>query len=89
MDLREQYKEKFGKYPSSQMKEETLLKKLGIKELVETKTVVIEPEAVQEVKEVKKITKLKTRTAKGYVEPTKDSVVRMTSRRRAYLLRNK
>lgn len=91
MNLREQYKEKFGKYPSSQMKEETLLKKLNIKK-VETKTVVIEtPEPIiQEKKEVKEIMKLKTRTVKGYVEPKEgNKVLKMTSRRRAYLLKNK
>ena len=81
MTLRDQYKEKFGKYPSSQMKEETLLKKLGIEEIIEP----IEEEIIP-----KEIMKVKTKAVKGYIEPKQgDKVVKMTSRQRAYLLKNK
>lgn len=95
MTLRDQYKEKFGKYPSSQMKEETLLKKLGIEELKYVAPVVMEEitETIQEeYKEVipKEIMKVKTKAVKGYIEPKQgDKVVKMTSRQRAYLLKNK
>ena len=99
MNLREQYKEKFGKFPSSQMKEETLLKKLGIdkidnpfgESLVDTIIVEKEKDNIELNKKVEKeVMKLKTRTVTGYIEPNKgDKPLKMTSRRRAYLLKNK
>ena len=108
MNLREQYKEKFGKFPSSQMKEETLLKKLGldenelkrdhlIKDAIDNwteLTYVKEEKTITELwdkkEEPKEVMKLKTRTVKGYIEPKEgDKVLKMTSRRRAYLLKNK
>lgn len=91
-DLRDQYKDKFGKYPSSQMKEETLLKKLGIeKEDTLEERVIREEKAIELEKEApKEIMKVKTKAVKGYIEPKQgDKVVKMTSRQRAYLLKNK
>ncbi|MCP4971575.1 MAG: hypothetical protein GY932_13405 [Arcobacter sp.] len=84
MELREQYKEKFGKYPSSQMKEETLLKKLGadIKEENITEANETKPEPVV----TPNLMKIKERK----VVNTEDKTVkRMTTRQRYNLLHKK
>ncbi len=93
-DLRELHKLKFGKYPSSQMKEETLIAKLkeNIPVLVKDEPKKeIHAEVISDIHFINKkepaMTTIENMVTKVIVPIEDKTVVRMTTRRRNWLKR--